>query len=460
MAAGLNGDDLGPYLDTVPDIPGIRPVTRVPDAILRRADFGLYRRQAAPGAPIGQPHPQVVVSLVRPGGGLRWVLGTPGGVAAGRRGGARAALPAGKIVKQYAFETLPGSKVTEALVAIDRRLTPDAAYADPAHGANGLRRWANDRLIPFPDPSQAAGKRVLLFVHGTFSNSEALLQGGLGTIPDGAKLLADVERAYDLVLAYDHPTLSVGPSLNAFDLAALLRPAPAGIDIVCHSRGGLVARWFSEAFCDPVTSIRVVFVGSPLAGTSLAAAPRLRSTLDLLTNIADLVRLGLGPVAWVGGPLFAGITGLLRVVTAVTGTLATAPLLDAAIALVPGLSAQSYQGNNEEIRRLRANTGNADFATGRLRYFGIQSNFEPKDPKWNFLQYFSKPLQRLADLGADLVFDDENDLVVDTRCMREVADQKLIELGHDFGTSAEVHHLNYFVQPRTVAAIRKAFAIP
>lgn len=454
-------DGLRDYLDTIPDLDGVRPVTRVPDAVRRRDDFGLYGRKAAPGAPGGRPYPQVIVSLVRQGGVLRWTNGTPSASSGVRRAGLRGALPVGSIVKQYAFEQLDGSKVTDALIAIDRHLTPHAVYAEGPSAVSGLRQWTGGGLVPFPDAGKIAKKRVLLFIHGTFSNSEALLTGGLEKIDAGRKLLADVGNAdnYDYVLAYDHPTLSVSPALNAFDLAVLLRARPDVIDIVCHSRGGLVARWFCEAFDASATKIRVVFVGSPLAGTSLAAAPRLRSSLDLLTNVTELVRLGIGSVAWTAGPVFAAITGLLRIVTSVTGALATAPVLDAAIALVPGLSAQARLGNNEEIRRLRSNTGSGDFTTGRVRYFSIQSNFEPKDPKWNFLQYFSKPLQRLADFGADIIFEGHNDLVVDTGCMNQVADGKVIGIQHDFKTSTEVHHLNYFVQPETAEGIRKAFAI-
>ncbi|WUI60523.1 hypothetical protein OG774_22620 [Actinomycetospora sp. NBC_00405] len=55
---------------------------------------------------------------------------------------------------------------------------------------------------------------------------------------------AHLERAYDgRIIAFDHPTASVPPEQNA---KALLRLIPDDVhlelDIVCHSRGGLVAR--------------------------------------------------------------------------------------------------------------------------------------------------------------------------------------------------------------------------
>src|ERR1035437_3223640 len=60
----------------------------------------------------------------------------------------------------------------------------------------------------------------------------------------------------------------------------------ADVDIICHSRGGLVTRWFMEAFDRPNRSHRrAVLVGSPLHGTSLAAPGRIRNSINLFTNI-------------------------------------------------------------------------------------------------------------------------------------------------------------------------------
>lgn len=449
-----NPHNLGEWLSTLPTVDGVRPLDRVPQ-ISRTVMRPAYRRQRPPDElPTAAPQ-QDIVSLVREAGVLRWRVGAVSAFGTQPRAGGRASLVVGEVVRQYAFERLAPSQVYSALLGLDRQLTPAAAWGAQV---TGLRRLRNGTLEPFANPGEAAKRKVLLFVHGTFSNSEALIDNGLARIPAGARLLADLERTYDLVLAFDHPTLSVSPMLNAFDLAALLRPAPASVDIVCHSRGGLVARWYCEAFVPPAMNRRVIFVGSPLAGTSLAAAPRLRSAIDLLTNVADALRTA-GELA-AATPLFLGTSGLLRVMGAVTGLAARTPALDAALALIPGLDAQSRVGNNQELLRLRANTGNADFATGPVRYSMVRSNFEPRDIGWNFLRFFSKPLQRVGDWGADLIFDGHNDLVVDTSSMDEVADGRLVATAHDFGTTDVVHHTNYFVQPQTVAAIRATFAVP
>jgi hypothetical protein len=449
--------NLKEWIDSLPDLPGIRPLDRLPAMTTSQQRRASYRRRLPPDNISELIPEQKIISLVEENGVLRWRAGVTASGLSARRAGVRAALPGGKVVRQYAFEQLAGSDVAKALGGLDQKLTPEAAYI--GNGKNGLRRWRQAAFQPFPDSSTIAGKKVLLFIHGTFSSCEALLSNGLNTTSQGAKLLADAEKHYDLVLAYDHPTMGVSPALNAFDLAALLRPSPASLDIICHSRGGLVTRWFNEAFADPALQRRAVLVGCPLAGTSLAAAPKLRSSLDFITNIANFLRTGAN-LASAANTLFVAASGILRVIGAVTDLVTHTPVMDAVIALIPGLCAQAHVGNNEEIRRLRANTGNANFTAGPIRYFAIQSNFEPKSIGWNFLQWFSRPLQRLTDFGADMIFEGPNDLVVDTSSMKEVADNAIIPIAHDFGTSDKVHHLNYFHQQETVAAIRKSLAIP
>jgi hypothetical protein len=445
------------WLAKMPEIEGVRPVDHLTSAMRIQSSQPTYRRQRLPTDSKDQPPNQQIISLVREGGVLRWRFGSAIPMISSRRAGMRAALPAGQVVKQYAFEALDTSKVSEALVNLDRRLTPDASYALGSRNSTGLSRLVQGRLVPVTGMPKVAGKRVLLLIHGTFSGSRALIDHGLAKLTEGRDLLARAEKKYDLVLAYDHPTLSVSPVMNAFDLAALLRPQPAELDIVCHSRGGLVARWLCEGFCEPALKRRVIFVGAPLGGTSLAAAPRLRSTLDLLTNIADVLRIGADLAA--ANPFFLAVSGLLRVFSTVTNLAARTPVFDAALALVPGLDAQSLTGNNEQLRRLRSNTGNGEFGRDPIQYFAIRSNFEPKEIGWNFLRLFSKPMQRLGDIGADLIFDGPNDLVVDTYSMSEVADTRNVKIVHDFGTSQIVHHTNYFVQKETAVAIGRTLTI-
>lgn len=417
---------------------GLRPVEKmlvVPDArpaLLRRG------MDLPPTEKVG------LLSLVRDSTGvLRWEPGVPnlgfGGPA--RRAG-RANLPAGRVVQQFAFEKIPANKVVTALGKLDDLLTP----------ARNLRQWnpATGKLDPFPDGSRAAGKRVLLLIHGTFSNSENMLQG-ISAAPEGGKFLADAASKYDLVLTFDHPTVGVSPVMNAFDLAGLLRPLPKELHIVCHSRGGLVTRWFLEAFATDAlrSTARAILVGSTIGGTSLASPAKLRSAMDYLATVGET----LGRIANLvpPHPFITGAGMIMQVLTSVASFAAKTPVFDAAIALIPGLHGQARIGNNHEISRLRAN-----YAKSGIRYFAVTADFQPKDPGWNFLQYFSKPMQRLANWGADLVFENPNDLVADVVSMSDLADGAPITDVHDFKTTSIVHHTNYFEQPETLAFIRKS----
>ena len=134
--------------------------------------------------------------------------------------------------------------------------------------------------------------RLLLFIHGTFS-STAGAYGALVAYPWGQHLLREADRTYDAVIGFDHPTLSVDPKTNAQDLLRRLHTAgehPPHIDVVTHSRGGLVYRSLAELILPGEawrpSFGRVVFVGTPNAGTGLADPENWHTFVDLYTNIA------------------------------------------------------------------------------------------------------------------------------------------------------------------------------
>src|SRR5262249_7533215 len=150
----------------------------------------------------------------------------------------------------------------------------------------------------------------------------------------------------------NHPTIAVSPILNAMDFAGYFGGVTAPIDVVAHSRGGLVTRWWLDAL-DGTSSARkrAVLVGSPLQGTRLAAPDRLPGALSLLTNYGNALKAA-GYLASVYVPFLSVPLALLRLLTSVTSFASRTPLIDAAVALVPGLSAQSKVLNNQESDRL------------------------------------------------------------------------------------------------------------
>jgi hypothetical protein len=385
---------------------------------------------------------------------LRWDIDTGPTVRpvpearAGRRGTRTLGL-----VEQFKFDMVQGSQVSAFLNGLD----------DSFNRIRGLRRRTSAGSDSGETTPVRKG-RILLVVHGTLSKGDAVFEGLLST-KEGKALVRDAVRQYDQLLSFEHPTLSVSPILNALDLARAFSGSHADVDVVCHSRGGLVARWWLEVLNTAGTSVsRVVFVGSPLQGTSLASPLRLRTALNLMTNVIVGMQRA-GQLASLAVPMFGVIAGLMKLITSVSGFAAKTPVIDAAVAMIPGLSAQSRRGaagsqqieGSFELDRLSAGISKMPQS-----YFAVKTNFEPTDPAWAFWKYFMKPGERLADLGGDLVFPDANDLMVDTASMDALSDMVKIEGPKavlDFGTSPVVHHLNYFAQPEVAAFIRESLAL-
>ena len=94
------------------------------------------------------------------------------------------------------------------------------------------------------DLDRWAQGRSLLFIHGTFSNAH----GAFHDLPP--EFMAELHQRYSgRVFAFNHFTMAHDPEQNVRWFAEAIRPMSAGIldvDVVCHSRGGLVARTLAE----------------------------------------------------------------------------------------------------------------------------------------------------------------------------------------------------------------------
>jgi hypothetical protein len=252
-----------------------------------------------------------------------------------------------------------------------RSFTPDD------HGLPGGEALDAGRLAAW------AGAPGLLFLHGTLSRSDR----AFGSLP--AAVVEDLHRHYGgRVFAFDHPTASVTPADNAAELARQL-PAGAGLelDVVAHSRGGLVARELVERpeslGLDGATLRlrRVVFVATPNRGTAFCNVRYLGFLLDVLTNLIGVVQ---------GNP----VLDALEVITAVAKQLAVG-----ALGGLEGLTAMDPRG--PYLGRLNQASGRAAV------YTAAASDFEPRP---------GMPVaRRLRDRFTDALFRGEpNDLVVPT----------------------------------------------
>ncbi len=341
------------------------------------------------------------------------------------------------------FDRLSVNDVSAFLEARDRDLTPH----------RGLRRW-NPNSRKLEDASPPRSGKMVLVMHGTFSNSDRFFRS-LVQSEHGSNLLEFLEKHYRrAIFTFDHPTLSVGPILNAIDLQRALGTSKAKIDLIAHSRGGLVSRWYTELF-DPLgtTCRRVICVGSPLAGTGLASPHQLRIALRQLTNygwaLSEATRL-----ASMAIPVLSVMEVLLQVSTAMTSLGSKLPVVDAGVALIPGLFGQSRVANNPEILRLRQSPRWKD-----ERFFAVTSNFESQRIGWRFWRSFRKDYW--LDKASNALFESDNDLVVDTASMSHLHDRYLIPKSRrlDFGTNDRVHHVNYFDFAETTNFIVKSLSV-
>jgi pimeloyl-ACP methyl ester carboxylesterase len=390
--------------------------------------IALRRRRSYRGADAEQ---RARVQLVQDDGVLRWVYEAP---ALQQRHGRRSYRSYGvnprAVVQDYPFEDVGSHRITEALVALDLRLNPN----------RGLRRWNGKAWQPV-DAATLSG-RVLLLVHGTFSRGE-MYSAELAATPEGRALWARWQTDYSAVLSLDHATLSVGPWINALQLQQALRPFKGTLDVLCHSRGGLVVSWALRLL--PLRVRRVIYVGSPLMGTSLASPERLREALDLLANMAQAV-------AWLSRgtalafppalPLALGAAGLAQALGRVLQLGSHLPVPDAAVALVPGLMAQARVANNLERESLFADRWVVEPALS-----GVGVSFLPdesREPVWKFWKRFSHVSDQIKAAGADLIFQAPNDLVVDRATMFQLGSTQQLADVLDLGVSAHTHHCNYF----------------
>jgi pimeloyl-ACP methyl ester carboxylesterase len=265
---------------------------------------------------------------------------------------------------------------------------------------------------------------ALLFLHGTFASSHTAFR----QLPVG--VLNELSQRYGgRVFALDHHSIWLPPSENAKLAAAAV---PDGIslevDIVAHSRGGLIARELAEraadaGFGESLRVRRIVMVATPNAGTALAEEANIRKWLDIITNVAQFVP---------DNP----VTDIIALVLTVLKQLALGVFEG-----LPGLTSMDPSGSY-----LKALNIDGDFEP---RYYAIAADFEPPS---------GAPLTRIAhDLAIDTLFSGgKNDLVVPTAGagvipgLPRFAPESLV-----FDSEHGLDHSSYFRDPEVVSKLKE-----
>lgn len=262
--------------------------------------------------------------------------------------------------------------------------------------------------------------RALLFIHGTFSTTDA----GFQKLPD--KTLRELHHAYDgRVFAFDHPTISVDPVDNIREFLTMVPDdVSLDLDLLAHSRGGLVARTLNGDHRDlPIAPDRVrvgrtVFAGTPNRGSKLTSPEHLPNLIDRYTTALNV--LSFGPVA---------------------------EMLDAVIVAVKVLAHGVFEG----LEGLTSADPDGEFMAGLAPHpaegaeiYGLAADYAPPDPRFD---------EFLKARAVDNLMGAEHDLVVTAESVR--LDAMTDGRFHQFPSSAAVHHSGYFEQAETQRLLRE-----
>jgi hypothetical protein len=272
------------------------------------------------------------------------------------------------------------------------------------------------------DWGRLAGGRALLLIHGTSSRSDIAFSG-----LDPAFVRALHEHYEGRVFGFDHHTLSDAPHEN---VRRFVEAMPSGtnldLDVITHSRGGLVTRLLAERQADfsldgsRVDVRRAVLVAVPNAGTLLSDVKHVGAFIDAFTNLLTHVPDGFEPVAK-AAEVLASVVAVLKQVAA-----GTVKGLDGLQAMRPG--GPFLSGLNV-----------ADVA-GETRYFALASNYEPA-------VFALKAF--VADRLADVVFEGGgNDVIVPTEGVYAANGGGRFPISdrHVFDPSDGVAHTTFFTQ--------------
>jgi pimeloyl-ACP methyl ester carboxylesterase len=426
-------------LDLIP-VSGAPSTVRAPGG-----DNAVVLNLQATSSGVGQ-----VAMLVDPSGVVTWHFPQPDPSAAGR---AQIVLPITPVPpagsapadQRSIVGTVAHKLLTVLVYPIVKELVGAAAekvaaYWEAKNRVANIRSFSTQTYrTPDPAPldqdawSALSTGRSLLFVHGTFSTS----CGGFGGLPEDT--MAEIQKRYaQRVFAYDHPTLSVTPEAN---VDALRQLAPSGptieLDLVSHSRGGLVARAIASAGARgelPFAVRRIVYVATPNGGTVLADPKRLGTLINRYTTMLNLIPDG----PW--SPVADVMSGILTAVKVIG---------QGALGGLPGL--QAMNPTDPGLARLGSGMPFAPDA------FGISANFDVTGGL--------KLLTRAIDMTVDDVFSgQENDLVVPTGgvCDPPAGEGFPVPEANRLGFDATggVWHCSYFSNPAVSEQLLAWLTVP
>ena len=308
-----------------------------------------------------------------------------------------------------------------------------------------LPKLKDSGIRPEKSVDSAPGGTALVLVHGTFANTALTFDKFWKDHPE--HIAAIFDHYQDRVYALDHRTLGVSPIANALTLARSL-PDHARVDLLTHSRGGLVGEVFVRACASRDLAADLKFFAGKgyeqhrsdmkalreaVAGKDIQVGKVVRVACPARGTLLASKRLDAYLSVFKWSLELAGIP----VVPAIVDLLAAVATRKEDPAKIPGLSAQIP--DNPLIKWLYSAI---DPIPGDLRV--VAGDIEG-----------DSVLSWLKTLVADSFYWTDNDLVVQTRSMyggvpRDDGATFVLDQG------GKVSHFTYFSNETTAGAITNA----
>lgn len=301
----------------------------------------------------------------------------------------------------------------------------------------GVKEFARPHypMLTWQQLDAMRGRPVLLLIHGIFSS----VGGAFGAL-HGTGALSALEKKYPgRIIGFDHWTVAKTPLENAKHLMSLLPPG-LELDIMCHSRGGLITRSILEHPDPDLVRLRsqqkfrkAFFAAGANQGSALARRANWNRLLNVFFAMAS-----------VAGPNAVGVS--LKLLVEVLKVLAHgASRLPSIEALRPNLA--------EEPNTFLAEL-NGDLSPDVTSYAVVHANFDQAQ----------SVLLNGIDLGIDFLFENvANDLVVPFEGAAEFDPHQpsipIRERAYGNKTSGQgvVYHTVYFEQPGVQQLIQEFF---
>lgn len=312
------------------------------------------------------------------------------------------------------------SPIDRALLSAARAIEPAPRVLALREGFQPLEGFEAWRALLPPEHSH----RVLLYIHGFCSS---IASSG------GSAILPQLASNYAAVLGYDHPTLSVDPFQNARELLAMIPDdLRLSVDLVAHSRGGLVARSLVELTeaQENFTPLHLITHGSPHEGTRLADPERWDRLVSLGMTAASWLTTASGALIWLPQVLEYVLKAAAQGIFSLPGLGAMTPGGDF-------LARLNAPGQQAQLDRLHYAVVTSSFSPLMIREIGFRKAFEA--------------------LVTQVFMGEENDLVVPTKSMSGI-DRGSHVLRPDQQFHAAVDHHSYFRDAGVLDFLRQQLA--